>query len=172
LRTTCQLSGLEELIVIDTAVTDARADELWRLKNLRSIDLRLNRITGHPLRHIGGMQELRELKLAMSLSPVPLRDEDMSFLRGLTKLESLMLPSHYLTGAWLVYLKGLTRLKLLQAYDMALTPEDLDHLRGLPKLAAVLTLQGTQIPLRQPGAAAPGLDEAKTHPLLLLSRRK
>jgi hypothetical protein len=172
LRAACQLSGLEELIVIDTAITDAGADELWRLGNLRSLDLRLNPISARPLRHVGGMRELRELTLAMKLSPVRLRDEDMLFLTGLTKLESLMLPSRDLTGAWLVYLDGLTRLKQLQVYDMSLTPEDLERLRGLPNLSAVLTLQGTQIPLRKPGAGAPGLDVAKTHPLLLLSRRK
>jgi hypothetical protein len=172
LRAACRLPWLEELTVVNTSVTDVGAEDLRQLKKLRSLDLRLNRITSRPLRHIGEMSELRELKLAMRLSPVPLRDEDMAFLRRLTKLERLMLPSRDLTGAWLVYLEGLTRLRLLEVYDMAITPEGLDHLKGLSNLQAVLTLQGTQIPLRRPGVAAPGLDEAKTHPLIRLSRRK
>ena len=47
-------------------------------------------ITARPLRHLGGMTELRELKLAIKRSPVPLRDEDMAFLKQLTRLENLI----------------------------------------------------------------------------------
>jgi hypothetical protein len=36
------------------------------------------------------MTELRELKLAIKRSPVPLRDEDMAFLKQLTRLENLI----------------------------------------------------------------------------------
>jgi hypothetical protein len=172
LRAACRLPRLEELIVVDTSVTDAAAEDLRQLTNLRSLDLRLNRITGRPLRHIGEMGELRELKLAMRLSPVPLRDEDMAFLRRLTKLESLMLPSADLTDAWLVYIEDLKNLKSLQLYDMAMTAEGLDRLKGLSYLTAHLTLHGTQIPLRRPGDMDNGIAEAKRHPLIRLNRRK
>jgi len=149
LRAACRLPWLEELFVVDTGVTDAGAEDLGQLKNLRSLDLRLNRITARPLRHIGGMTELRELKLAMRLSPVPLRDEDMAFLRGLTKLESLMLPSADLTDGWLVYIEDLKSLKALQLYDMAITTDGLHHLRDLSNLT-LLSLHGTRLTSLEP----------------------
>jgi internalin A len=144
LRAACRLPWLEELTVSNTVVTDAGAEDLRQLKKLRSLDLTLNKFTGRPLRHIGGMTELRELKLAMRLSPVPLRDEDMEFLKGLTKLESLTLPSKDLTDAWLVYIEELTSLKSLQLYGMAITTAGLRHLRGLTNLT-VLSLHGTRV---------------------------
>jgi hypothetical protein len=144
LQAACRLPWLEELVVVNTAVTDAGAEDLGRLKRLRSLDLRLNRITARPLRHIGGMTELRELKLAMRLSPVALRDGDMAFLKRMSKLEDLMLPSPHLTDAWLVYIEDLKSLKALQLYDMAITTDGLHHLRGLSNLTT-LGLHGTRV---------------------------
>ena len=172
LRAACRLPWLEELIVIDTSVTDSGAEDFGQLTNLRLLDLRLNKITGRPLRHIGGMTGLRELKLAMKRSPVRLRDEDMAFLKRLTDLETLILPSADLTDAWLVYIEDLKKLKSLQLYDMALTAEGLEHLKGLSNLTADLTLHGTTIPLRRPNAADDGIAEAKRHPLIRLNSRR
>jgi hypothetical protein len=173
LRAACRLPWLEELGVVNTSVTDASAEELRHLTNLRSLDLRVNRITPRPLRHIGEMSELRELKLAMRLSPVRLRDEDMAFLKRLTKLESLMRPSADLTDGWLVYIKDSKNLRSLQLYDMALTAEGLDHLKGMSaNLTANLTLQGTTILLRRPNDRDAEIAEAKRHPLTRLNSRK
>jgi hypothetical protein len=172
LRAACRLPWLEELIVVNTSVTDAAVEDIRHLTNLRSLDLRLNRITPRPLPHIAELSELRELKLAMRLSPVPLRDEDMVFLKRMTKLESLVLPSANLTDAWLVYIEDLRKLKSLQLYDMALTAEGLDRLKGLTNLTAHLTLQGTRIPLRMPNATDGGIVDAKRHPLIRLNSRK
>ena len=144
LRAACRLPWLEELIVLNTGATDAGAEDLRRLKNLRTLDLRLNRMTPRPLRHIGDMTELRELKLAMRLSPVPLRDEDLAFLSRLTKLERLMIPSKDLTDAWLPYIERLRNLESLELYDMAITTKGLDHLQGLSNLR-VLSLHGSRI---------------------------
>ena len=144
LRAACRLPWLEELSVVHTGATDASAEDIRHLTNLRALDLRLNRITPRPLRHIAGMSELRELKLAMKLSPVPLRDQDMAFLKRLTKLESLMLPSADLSDGWLVYIEDLTSLKSLQLYDMAITTDGLDRLKGLSNLTT-LSLHGTRL---------------------------
>jgi hypothetical protein len=144
LKAACRLPWLEELTVVDTAVTDAGAEDLQYLKHLRSLDYRLNRTTPRPLRHLGEMTELRELKVAMRLSPVPLNDEDMAFLGRLTKLESLMLPSVDLTDRWLVFVKDLKNLEVLQLYDMKLTDDGLRSMSGLSKLK-VLSLHGTRI---------------------------
>src|SRR5262249_27354613 len=62
LRAACRLPWLEELMVENTSATDVGAEDLRYLTNLRSLDLTLNRITGRPLRHLGRMSELRELK--------------------------------------------------------------------------------------------------------------
>jgi hypothetical protein len=173
LRAACRLPWLEELIVVNTSVTDAAAEDLRQLKSLRSLDLRLNRITSRPLRHIAEMSELRELKLAMRLSPVPLQDKDLAFMKRLTKLESLMLPSALLTDAWLVYIEDLKNLRSLELYDMALTADGLDHLKGLSaNLTANLTLHGTTVPLRRPNDGDAEIAEAKKHPLIRLNRKK
>ncbi len=172
LRSVCRLPWLEDLSVVNTSVTDASADELRQLKHLRSLDLRLNRITSRPLRYIGEMSELRELTLSMKLSPVPWKDEDMAFLKRLTKLEKLTLSSAALTDAWLVYIEGLPNLKSLQLYDMPITAAGLDHLTGLSNLKAVVTLQGTRVPLRSPNDTVAEIDRLKMHPLIQLNGRK
>jgi hypothetical protein len=119
------------------------------------------------------MSELRELKLAMRLSPVPLRDKDMAFLKPLTKLEILMLPSADLTDAWLVYIEDLKNLRSLELYDMALTADGLYHLKGLStNLTANLMLHGTTIQLRRPNDGDAEITEAKKHPLIRLNRKK
>lgn len=128
----------------DTGATDLAAEDLRYLKRLRVLDLKLNRITSRPLRHIGDMSELRELRLAMWLSPVPLRDEGMAFLKRLTKLERLQLPSHELTDAWLIYIEDLKGLACLELYDMAVTSDGLRHIGGLTNLT-VLNLHATRV---------------------------
>jgi internalin A len=153
LRAACRLPWLEELTVVNTSVTDASAEDLRQLRNLRSLDLRLNRITSRPLRHIGEMSELRELTLSMKLFAIPADDEDMAFLKRLTKLERLNLWSANLNDSWLVYLERLASLKSLQLSDTAMTAEGLDHLKGLPNLTAVLTVNGTRFTLTRPNAA-------------------
>ncbi len=149
-RAACQLPCLEELSAVNTSVTDASAEDLRQLKNLRSLDLRLNRITKRPLRHIGELSELRELTLSMKLFPIPARDEDMAFLKRLTKLENLKLYSANLNDAWLVYLEELGNLRFLHLTDTAMTAMGLDHLKGLSKLTAVLNVHGTQFTLTKP----------------------
>jgi internalin A len=152
LRAACRLPWLEDLIVLNTSVTDAGAEELRQLRNLRSLDLRLNRITSRPLRHIGEMSELRELTLSMKRSSIPARDEDMAFLRRLTKLNRLSLSSAKLNDDWLVYLEKLINLTSLDLSDTGMTAEGFDHLKGLPNLTVFLNLHGTNFPLTRPNA--------------------
>jgi hypothetical protein len=172
LRAACRLPWLEELIVFNTSVTDASAHDLRQLKHLRSLDLRLNRITMRPLQHIGDISDLRELNLSMKLSPVAWRDEDMAFLKRLAKLERLSLSSTSLADAWLAYIEGLKNLKSLQLYDIAITGDGLDHLKGLSMLKAVVTLQGTRVPLRSPNDTNAEIDKLKMHPLIRLNSKK
>jgi hypothetical protein len=54
LRAACRLPCLEELIVLNTSVTDASAEDIRQLTKLRSLQLTLNAITSRSLRHIDG----------------------------------------------------------------------------------------------------------------------
>jgi hypothetical protein len=89
LRAACRLPALRELWVENTTATDFAVEDIRNLKKLEKLVLNQKDITARPLRHVGEMTELRDLKLGKP----PLRDEDMTFLRRLTKLERLMLPS-------------------------------------------------------------------------------
>ena len=87
------------------------------------------------------MTELRDLKIGK----IPLRDEDMTFLRRLTKLERLMLPSRTeLTDAWLPHLEGMVNLDSLYLYNVAITTEGLHRLGHLSKLRS-LSLHGSRV---------------------------
>src|SRR5262249_27919501 len=138
LRAACRLPWLEELSVVNTGVTDASAEDIRYLTNLRSLDLRLNRITSRTLRHIGGLSDLRTLTLSLKGFPIVARDEDMAFLKRLTRLERLNLYSADLDDAWLTYLEGLAHLESLHLTETSMTAESLDHLKGLPHLTAIL----------------------------------
>jgi internalin A len=150
LRSACRLPWLEELSVVNTGVTDASAKDIRHLTNLQSLDLRLNGITTRSLRHIGELRELRTLTLSLKRFPIAVRDEDMGFLKRLTKLERLNLYSANLGDAWLVYLEGLANLKFLHLTDTSMTAEGLGHLKGLSNLAAILDLHGTVFRLKSP----------------------
>jgi hypothetical protein len=119
----------------------------------------VNRITSRPLRHIGEMSELRELTLSLKGFPIPAGDEDLAFLKRLTKLESLKLYSANLSDAWLAYLEKLANLRLLDLTDTAMTAKGLDHLKGLSNLTARLSLRGTVFTLTRPNATAAEIAE-------------
>jgi internalin A len=160
LRAACRLPWLEELSVVHTGVTDAAAEAIRYLTNLRLLDLRLNPgITRRTLPHIGALRELRALTLSFKLFPVPARDEDMAFLRRLTRLERLNLWTANLDDAWLVYLEGLAGLKDLDLSETSMTARGLDHLKGLPKLTARLQLHGTAFILTKPNLTAAEIAE-------------
>ncbi len=62
-------------------------------------------------------------------------DDDLSCLKGLTKLNSLRLLGTQVSDAGLVHLKGLTRLKSLELGSYQVGDAGLVHLTGLTKLA-------------------------------------
>jgi internalin A len=159
LRAACRLPWLEELSVVNTGVTDASAEDVRHLTKLRSLDFRLNRITSRTLRHIGELSELRTLTLSLKNFPIAARDEDLAFLKRLTKLERLNLYSADLDDAWLAYLEGLANLKSLHLTDTSMTAEGLDHLEGLSNLTAMLDLHGTVFRLTRPNMTKAELAE-------------
>jgi len=151
LRAACRLPWLEELTVLQSSATDAAAEGIRYLTNLRILDLRLNPgITRRTLPHIAALRELRTLTLSFKRFPVPARDEDMAFLQRLTRLERLHLFTADLDDAWLVYLERLADLKDLNLTETSMTSLGLDHLKGLPNLTARLQLHGTSFILTRP----------------------
>lgn len=110
----------------------------------------MNAISGQSLRQIGAMTELRELWISTRRPPIPFGDENLSFLRQLSKLQSFTLSRPEQTDGWLVYLDGRTSLKFLQLFDMVVTEEGVGHLKTLPNLTAADSVYGTTIPLNSP----------------------
>jgi hypothetical protein len=160
LRAACRLPWLEELTVLNSSATDEAAEGIRYLTNLRLLDFRLNPgVTRRTLRHIGALGELRTLTLSFKLFPVPATDEDMAFLRRLTKLQHLNLYTANLNDGWLVYLEGLTNLKSLHLTETSMTAEGLDHLKGLSSLTAILNLHGTVFTLTGPNMTKAELAE-------------
>jgi hypothetical protein len=141
LRAACRLPALRELWVENTTATELVVEDIRNLKKLEKFVLNQKDITARPLRHLGEMTELRDLKLGK----IPLRDEDMTFLRRLTKLERLMLPSRTeLTDNWLPNLEGKVNLSSLMLYNVATTTDGLRQLSSLSNLTA-LSLHGSRV---------------------------
>ena len=111
MRAACRLPWLEELSVINQRVTDAAAEDIRYLTNLRLLDLRLNRGSPAKRSRTSGSERAADTDAVLQALPVPARDEDMAFLRRLTRLERLNLETANLDDAWLVYLEGLENLK-------------------------------------------------------------
>jgi hypothetical protein len=142
LKAAARLPDLQALSICYSDATDVGAEGLGRLTGLRSLDLRLNRMTVRAVKDFRSLTELRELKIAT----IPLRDEDMAFLRAMPKLESLQIPGRTttLTDAWLSNVEGLINLKYLQLSDIPITAAGLPRLRNLANLR-VLRLHGAKV---------------------------
>ncbi len=64
-------------------------------------------------------------------------DAGLVHLKGLTKLQSLVLSDTKITDAGLVHLKGLTNLQTLYLYNTQITDAGLVHLKGLINLELI-----------------------------------
>jgi internalin A len=140
LRAACRLPWLLELQVQNTSASDLAVGDIGNLKNLQHLVLNQKNITARTLRQVGEMTELRDLMLGK----IPLSDEDMTFLKRLTKLERLMIASRTeLTDNWLPNLEGMVNLSSLMLRNMAITTEGLHHLGSLSNLRS-LSLEGSR----------------------------
>ncbi len=143
MRAACQLAWLEHLSIVGCDATDAGAEGLGGLTRLRSLDVRFNpRMTARAVKDIGRLTELEFL----GLGAIPLRDEDMGFLRRLTKLQTLALMGREmrLTDAVLDEVAALPELTAVQCFDLPITADGFRRLRGLRNLK-VLSLHGAQV---------------------------
>jgi Leucine-rich repeat (LRR) protein len=101
-------------------------------------------ITDDGLKPVASLKHLKELSLS------PRRDEGfmdgsgLVYLKGLTTLEHLELPSSDVTDDMLVHFKELTKLQSLDLGDTKVTGTGFQHLKGLTQLTA-LYLQGCPV---------------------------
>ncbi len=125
------LSGLEQLYLCDTKVTDdglASASELTRLQFL---NLRRTGLSDVGLGHLSRLTGLRSLLLGNT----KVTDAGLVHLKGLTSLEVLDLDSTNVTDAGLEHLKGSASLKQLSVKGTRVTDAGVDELRkALPNL--------------------------------------
>ena len=142
LRAAYHFPMLEDLAIVHTDATDAGAEGLGRLTKLKSLDLRMNQMTARTVKDFGNLTELRKLELGS----IPLRDEDMTFLRKLTKLETLLMfaKATSLTDSWLENIEDLTNLNHLEVTDIPTTTNGLRHLRKLTNLS-ILSLRDAKV---------------------------
>ena len=133
------LPQLEELS-IHTALDDSSLASLSHLPRLRSLDIahdylfpcRLSDAGFSPL-HI--MRQLQWLRFQY----LPLRDEQLSFLAGMTKLNSLAVCNDpVVTGSFLVHLRNLPALERLVLVDCpSVVDGSLIHLEGIKTLKSI-----------------------------------
>jgi Leucine-rich repeat (LRR) protein len=92
-------------------------------------------ITDEGLRFLEGLSELQEL----DLTGLPFNDADLRHVKGLSQLRSLKLGhgSTQITDAGLINLKGLNQLKTLSLDGSQVTDAGLEHLKGLSQLESL-----------------------------------
>jgi len=141
---------LHELVLRDTAITDAGTESLRVLGALRALDLAHTRLGTPgviPLRHLTTLETL-------DLSLTHIGDEALFYLRSLTHLRSLTLASYHrmrttdlgvdgVTDVGLGYLRPLVRLESLRVQSQSVTDAGLAALSGLSRMR-YLTLPAAQ----------------------------
>ncbi len=135
LRNLAAVGSLEELNFEETAITDAGAVYVGRMRKLQKLDLGDNRrLTSKFLAKLSGLQELRELDLTYT----SVDDTGMRFISQLTKLESLTLGDNRIRGEGLIDLEKMTQLKELTLWNSWVTWKSIVRLRkSLPECKIV-----------------------------------
>lgn len=123
------LTGLEELCLSGTKVTDAGLAYLQKSAELRVLWLDSTKVTGAGLDHFRGLTQLKMLNLADS----SVTDAGLRQLKTLSQLYSLNLASTQITDAGLAPLKELKQLQILSLRNTQVTEDGVKELqRALP----------------------------------------
>jgi serine/threonine protein kinase/Leucine-rich repeat (LRR) protein len=135
-----KVTGLHQLILDRTGVTDAGLVSVKQLKALTTLSLVATDIRGEGLQNLGELGQLTVL----NLDSTAVRDAALAPLRKLSALQTLSLANTRVTDAALDNIRSLTNMKRLdltgtQVSDAGL--ENLDRLTGLQELQ----LKGTKV---------------------------
>lgn len=114
----------------DCDVTDEGLDHLKGLTELRLLSLQRTNITGAGLSCLAGLRNLETL----FLEGTRVDDEGLAHLKALTSLTRLQLDSTDVHGVGLVYLSELPNLTNLYLCDTQVTDDGLEHLKGMMSL--------------------------------------
>jgi Leucine-rich repeat (LRR) protein len=140
------LTGLKALDLSYTKITNQGAAHLAGLRNLRKLSLSTTIADDGAMPHLEGLAELRELNLfnvGHFLSGKRVTDAGLARLKGLTKLQVLLIPNSGVTGKGLEHLKAMTDLRQLNLFCTPVDDAGLLHLKGMSNLER-LTLSGTK----------------------------
>jgi thiol-disulfide isomerase/thioredoxin len=155
-----KLSGLRELFIVDSPMSNTGLVALASLKSLQVLDLRVNRrLTLGGLAVLNSLTNLRALyamggieddgarldigrlsnltDLILEVSTRRFRPDDLACLESLTKLRSLQLGGNAVSDDALAHLRGLTNLYRLRIGGPEVTDAGLVHLAGLSQLEDV-----------------------------------
>ena len=144
------LAGLTRLQMLElgyTGITNSGVAHLKGMKDLRKLSLSTTKVDDGALIHLQGLTELRELNLfnvGEFLTGKRVTDEGLKLLKGLTKLQVLLIPNSSVTSKGMEYLKGMTDLRELNLFCTRVGDEGLAHLKGLTHLQRRLTLAGAK----------------------------
>ena len=118
-------------------VKDADLERFQGLSGLRNLDLNGTQITNDGLAHLKGLIELRRL----SVDATEVTNDGLKHLQGMTQLTQLELSSTKVTGTGLVHLKGLRQLSVLHLNYTQVTDDDVEHLLVFDKLTFLSLLR-------------------------------
>lgn len=127
------LSGLEELDLNYTQVTDAGLVQIGKLSNLKRLNLYDTRITDAGLESLSQLPKLTHLQIGRT----QITDAGLQSLKRLKTLELLDLTDSPVTDDGIVQLKELYRLESLILSGTAVSDAGLEYLKKLPRLTTV-----------------------------------
>jgi hypothetical protein len=127
------LTGLVELWLLASSVTNAGLAHLNKLTHLENVHLYGSEVSDAGLIHLRGLSRLKKLCLAQSR----VTDAGLVHLEGLTNLRELDLSSTRVSDAGLVHLRGLANLQTLKLSSTRVTDAELEHLKGLSRLRSL-----------------------------------
>ena len=112
-----RLTGLVELKIRASSVSDAGLVHLSRLTSLQRILLHGSNVTDAGLIHLRGLTQLQQLVLASA----KIKDSGLVHLKGLTNLRELDLSDTEVSDAGLLHLRGLSNLRTLDVMETRVT---------------------------------------------------
>jgi serine/threonine protein kinase len=149
------LTGLHELILVETDVSDKGLEHVENLPNLINLRVSDSKVTGASLVRLKSLKYLEELSIDQTDDVAPvlkaldgstalgllsakhdrLTDADMTYIAHMPKLHILLLADNQITDAGLAKLAGLKDLVSLNLSHCKITPKSIPILISFPHLS-------------------------------------